>query len=105
MAFLHRSRAERAGEARRARGRWTGVLDQSRGACHIHPVVVPVSGRIAASCAHDSTTRYLHLSRLIRLHALAVEPRSAGWHWALRWTRRSGKSADTACRVVGGQHK
>ena len=75
MAFLHRSRAERAGEARRARGRWTGVLDQSRGACHIHPVVVPVSGRIAASYAHDSTTRYLHLSRLIRLHALAVEPR------------------------------
>ena len=108
MEEEERKRAALPETPRHIRGWGWSLLDQSQGACHIHPVVIPVSGRTAASYAHDSTTRYLHLSRLIRLHALCVETAlrsSAGWHWALRWTRRSGKSADRACRVVGGRHK
>ena len=48
------SRAERAGAPRRARGWWTGVLGQPRGACHAHRHAVLASCRGAAWCPHKS---------------------------------------------------
>ena len=87
MEEEERKRAALPETPRHIRGWGWSLLDQSQGACHIHPVVIPVSGRTAASYAHDSTTRCVHLSRLIRLHALCGETAlrsSAGRHWALR---------------------
>ena len=54
MRGMGGSRAERAGAARRARGRWTSVLGQPRGACHIHRHAILASCRGAAWCPHKS---------------------------------------------------
>ena len=54
MRGMGGSRAQRAGAARHARGRWTSVLGQPRGACHIHRHAVLASCRGAAWCPHKS---------------------------------------------------
>ena len=58
MRGMGGSRAERAGAARRARGRWTSVLGQPRGACHIHRHAVLASCRGAAWCPHKGPDRH-----------------------------------------------
>jgi hypothetical protein len=54
MRGMGDSRAQRAGAARHARGRWTSVLGQPRGACHIHRHAVLASCQGAAWCSHKS---------------------------------------------------